>query len=151
MKPILQALVLAERVYSEATGKKIIAGTFNRVFLEKKKPPAPGAPPQPAPDPNVLRPGSDPGCPAAYVSLTDVIDGTEIALQFVNVSKNNQVLFEAPAKIKCDDRLATVEMAFALPPLGRCITEGGTYSLDIVWRGEILGSHRIVAAVKMVD
>ena len=42
-------------------------------------------------------------------------------------------------------------MAFALPPLGRCITEPGTYSLDVVCRGEIIGSHRIVATAKMVD
>jgi hypothetical protein len=146
----LQALVLAERVYSEHTGKKIIAGTFNRVFMERKKPKPEGQPNPPEPPSNVLKPGNDPGCPAAYVSLTDVIDGTEVTLQFVNVSKN-QVLYEAPTKINCNDRLATVEMAFALPPLGRCITEPGTYSLDIVWRGEILGSHRIVATEKLVD
>src|SRR5262245_35626445 len=35
MKPILQALVLADKVYEEKSGKKIIAGTFNRIHTGK--------------------------------------------------------------------------------------------------------------------
>jgi hypothetical protein len=50
-KPILQALVLAEHIYQDAgTGKKIIAGTFNRVFFGRTKPPQPEAPPAKAAD-----------------------------------------------------------------------------------------------------
>src|SRR5262249_12675563 len=39
VEPSLQALVVADHVYSEkATGKKIIAGTFNRIFVGKLDP-----------------------------------------------------------------------------------------------------------------
>lgn len=40
-KPVLQALVLADHIYQDKiTGKKIIAGTFNRVcFTRMKRPP----------------------------------------------------------------------------------------------------------------
>ncbi len=40
-KPVLQALVLADHVYQDkSTGKKIIAGTFNRVCFSRRKRPA---------------------------------------------------------------------------------------------------------------
>src|SRR5947208_45463 len=33
MKPILQALLLADKIYEDKSGKKIIAGTFNRLLV----------------------------------------------------------------------------------------------------------------------
>lgn len=43
-KPVLQALVLADHVYQDKiTGKKIIAGTFNRVCFSRMRRPAPPA------------------------------------------------------------------------------------------------------------
>jgi hypothetical protein len=61
-KPVLQALVLADHVYQDKiTGKKIIAGTFNRVcFTRMKRPPMeqpgvesePGERPSPSPSPS---------------------------------------------------------------------------------------------------
>ena len=39
MTPVLQALVVADRVYEDkGTGKKIIAGTFSRLFFKKPAP-----------------------------------------------------------------------------------------------------------------
>jgi hypothetical protein len=142
MKPVLQALVLAERVYHDISGKKIIAGTFNQLFLGKaplteqmpdgtKRPSLPG--------------GTDPGCPAAYISLTDVVDGTEITLQMVNISKNAP-LFHTSLKISGTNRLGTVEIIAPLPPMSTFVREPGTLSLDVLWRGEILGSHRLIVA-----
>ena len=32
-KPIVQALVLADHVYQDTSGKMIIAGTFNRFYI----------------------------------------------------------------------------------------------------------------------
>ena len=131
--------MLAERVYQDVSGKKIIAGTFNSLSLKVKKD-----------DEKTLDGskklvfgGTDPGCPSVYISLTDVVDGTEVTLQFFNVSKN-KVLFEKTLKIACNDPLATVEIIAPLPPI-RGYLEPGTFSFDIVWQGEILGSHRIVA------
>jgi hypothetical protein len=142
MKPVLQALVLAERVYQDVSGKKIIAGTFNQINI------GPTSIPQPEQLPDgtqrhFLPAGTDPGCPVAYVSLTDVVDGTEITLQMVNVSKN-LVLFQVGVRIASNDRLATVEIVAPLPPMSMFVRELGVLSLDIVWQGEILGSHRLV-------
>jgi hypothetical protein len=142
MVPVFQAILLADRVYEDKSGKKIICGTFNKVLLsqdakvvqdyptdEKKK---------------IIQGGTDAGCPWIYVSITDVVSEVDIILQFMNVSKN-QVLLEIPIKIQCSDRLATVEFAMPLPPLTTLVSEPGTYSVDLLWSGEIVGSHRIVA------
>src|SRR5581483_10699135 len=145
MKPVLQALVLAERIYEDKSGKKIIAGTFNQLTIGKlqiKEVDRPDG------SKGILLPGgTDPGCPMAYISLTDVVDGTELALQMVNVSKN-EVLFGVGVKIQQKDRLATVEIVVPLPPFGMFVREAGTLSFDVVWGGEILGSHRLLVKGK---
>lgn len=143
MKPIIQALLLADHVYEDkATGKKIIAGTFNQIMLGTNPPPMVEGPD------GVKRPqtqrGSDPGCPSAYLSVTDVIDGTELQLQFVNVTKNEQV-FQCNIKIASQDRLAVHEIVMPLFPWSVMLRgQIGTYSLDVLWKGELLGSHRLL-------
>lgn len=140
MKPVLQALVLAEHVYEDKSGKKIIAGTFHQVMFGV---------------PAVLEvEGSDggkrqqlvgsvhAGSPYVYLSLTDVCDGTKIRLQFVNLSKNT-VLLETAMSLNCQNRLVTIELVLPLPPLP--ITEAGTYSLEVLSEDTILGSHRVIA------
>lgn len=143
MKPILQALVLAERVYQDISGKKIIAGTFHRVTLRKiedrYEETEQGTTKR-------VRGGTDPGSPAVYISLTDVHDRSSVTVQFMNVTKND-VLFEKKIKLSCKDRLATLEIVLPLPPLSRYLKSPGTYSLDLLWNGEILGSHRVIAKV----
>jgi hypothetical protein len=141
VKPVLQALVLADRVYQDISGKKIIAGTFSGYKFSKKPPVT-----------DVVRPdgtiqkvfvgGTQAGSPSAYVSITDVCDGTKIKVQFVNLSKN-VTLFGSEVAISSVDRLSNVELVLPLPPLP--ITEAGTYAIQIVCEGEILGSWRVVA------
>lgn len=67
-KPVLQARVLADHIYQDkVTGKKVIAGTFNRVcFTRMKRPPerpaaepGPGPGERPSPSPS-SSPSSDP-------------------------------------------------------------------------------------------
>jgi hypothetical protein len=72
-----------------------------------------------------------------------VVDGTEITLQMVNVSKN-VVLFQTGFRLSSNDRLATIEIVAPLPPMNTFAREAGTLSLDVVWQGEILGSHRLI-------
>lgn len=142
MKPIVQALVLAERVYQDVTGKKIIAGTFNRVaivsasHLGGERESAGGG------TERFLVGGMHGGSPYAYISLTDVVDGTELTLQFVNLSKN-KVLLELALVVHIQDRLETVEIVSPLPVLP--IQEPGTYAFEVLCEGEILRSYRIIA------
>jgi len=141
VKPVLQALVLADRVYQEVTGKKIIAGTFNGVKFSRKPPVADLACPDGGKQ-QVLMGGMAVGSPSAYISLTDVCDGTKLQIQFVNLSKN-VALFGTEVAINNVDRLNNVELVLPLPVLP--ISEAGAYALQVLCEGEILGSWRLVA------
>lgn len=144
-KPVLQALVLAEHVYTDQAGKKIICGTFNVLALRCQGPLSELVE---RPDGTRVRrvAGGGAGPPWFYLSLTDVWDGTRLLLQFVSL-KRNEVLFETEIVLECDDRLKTIEIVSPLPPL--TVPEPGTYAFEIVCEGEIIGSHRIQA--RMTD
>lgn len=136
MKPVLQALVLAEHVYQDKTGKHIIAGTFNALQLKEKTPAQTGTGERP------MLKGGQPGSPYAYISLTDVCNGTKLTLQFISLTRNH-VIFETHIEVECFDRLATVEIVAALPHLS--VSEPGVYAFEVVCEEEVIGSHRIVA------
>lgn len=136
VKPILQALVLAERVYALANGGKVIAGTFNTLTLPKSETPEAA--------PAIVAGGGIQGSPAAYLSLTNVGDGMELALQFVSLA-HNKVLFETKIEITAGDPRATVEVIVELPSLK--IPGPGDYAFEVVCEGEILGSSRLCATV----
>ncbi|MEN6450423.1 MAG: hypothetical protein ABFC96_08030 [Thermoguttaceae bacterium] len=141
MKPVLQALVLADRVYQEVGGKKIIAGTFSGYKFSSKPPIAEIERPDGSKQ-RVLVGGMNIGSPSAYVSLTDVCDSTVLQIQFVNLSKN-VVLFGTEVTLSNVDRLSNTELVLPLPVLP--ISEAGVYALQVVCEGEILGSWRVVA------
>jgi hypothetical protein len=140
--PVLQALVLADHVYTDATtGKKIIAGTFSGFRFSKKPPLAEITRPD-GQKQRIIAGGMSTGSPYAYISLTDVCDGTKIELQFLNLSKN-VVLFGTTLNIAKVDRLSNVEVVLPLPTLP--ISEAGVYALQVICEGTILGSWRVVA------
>jgi hypothetical protein len=145
VKPVLQALVLAEKIYEAANGQKIIAGTFNGIHF--------------APKPQVEQPegengprkviaGADPGAPWVYISLTDVVSNTKLDLQFVSLQRN-KVLFETKITIPTADRLETIELIMPLPHLR--VPEAGMYAFEVVCDGEIVGSHRLRATLDAIE
>jgi hypothetical protein len=154
-KPVLQALLLAEHVYQDrATGKKIIAGTFNRLNFSKRRPPPPalplpGSPPPegdvpPAAPPegtelhNVISPGS----PFAFITLTDVHGTIPLELRYVDLA-NNVVLLTTRFQVSCDDPLNTLELTVPIPMLPA--PHEGVYALELLHSDEPLGTMRIVA------
>jgi hypothetical protein len=143
VKPVLQALILAEHVYQDISGKKVIAGTFNRVRFSRNSLERTAARPDGSQE-TVVPEGQHAGAPTVYVSLTDLCDNTPLQIQFVNLTKN-EVLLTKTITVNCLDRLATIELALPLPPLVPFIDEAGTYALEVVWEGEILGSCRVKA------
>jgi hypothetical protein len=142
VKPVLQALVLADRVYTDQpSGKKIIAGTFNRFYFSK----APTYKDVEQPDGTkrrLLAGGLQAGSPWVYLNLTDVVDGTKLLLQFVNIG-TQQTLFSTEIALTCNDRLATIEVGLPLPLLP--IDGKGHYAFEVMFQGELLGSYRIIA------
>jgi hypothetical protein len=134
--PVLQALVVADRVYEDkGTGKKIIAGTFSRLFFKK---------PAPAGQPIQIPPsGAQMGSPFAYISLTDIHGAASLIIRYIRLDgPEGKPVFQTDAiNVRCEDRLATVELAIPLPPLPII---KGVFALEVLCEGELLGSHKIV-------
>ncbi len=141
MKPVLQALVLAEHVYTDLTGKKVIAGTFGEIHFQR----AGLIEEQQGLDGErqlVIKGGTHAGSPYAYIALKDVIKKAEISLQFVNLSKN-EVIFENTFPVESDDRFKLIEIVVPLPPLAGPWSENAIFAFEVLCEGEIIGSHRL--------
>src|SRR5262245_55175441 len=122
-KPILQSLILADHIYEDKlTGKRIIAGIFNRIVRGKRvMKPAPGAE-EGAPGAAGQRvleippTGLQSGSPFAYISLTEVRGPTPFVLQLVNLD-DDMTLFRSELKVDCPNPLYTIELTVPLPPI----------------------------------
>lgn len=143
-KPVLQALLLADHVYQDKeTGKKIIAGTFNRLSLTKVTPkPAPQEEGQSAQGFRPLSPAEvrRPGSPTAFISLTDVHGPTDLELRYVDLA-DNRALIGARFRVQSDNPLNTVEAVVPLPPLPA--PHPGVYALELLYQEEPLGALRV--------
>jgi len=141
VKPILQALLLADRVYEDkTTGKRVIAGTFNQLTL------IPGAlRPQEIEVDGVKRAmipgGLHAGSPYAFVSLTEIHGTISCVLRYVDL-QDNKVLMETEFQVSCDDPLHTVEAVLPMPPLPA--DKAGIHALELLCDDEPLGSLRII-------
>jgi len=142
-KPILQSLLIADRVYTDnASGKKIIAGVFQtlayipndvvKAHMERE-----GQPPAP-----MMQGGFDAGSPYAYISLTEVRGEQQFSLRYVSL-QDDRALIEATLVVKSDDPLKTIELVVPLPRLP--VPEPGIFALELLWGDENvpLGMHRI--------
>jgi hypothetical protein len=143
VKPVLQALVIAEKVYQDVTGKKIIAGTFNGVQLSTQ-PVVETVEDGEGNKRQRLLGGTNAGSPFAYVSLTDVCDNTTIELKFVSLTANKEI-FGRALVVPSNDRLQTIELVLPLPDLLLVLgSQGpGVYAFEVMCEGEVIGSHRI--------
>jgi len=145
VKPVLQALLLADNVYEDKrTGKKVIAGTFDTYMVAKdtkaedKEPEgdeAGKAPEQPA-----VLPFERAGTPYAYISLTDLHGPTDLQLRFVSLDSHEALMSTVDFKVTTNSPLDTAEIVVPVPPLPR---EPGVYALELVHDDEPLGAHRI--------
>ncbi|MEW6072920.1 MAG: hypothetical protein AB1726_10070 [Planctomycetota bacterium] len=126
LQPRLQALILADHVYADAqTGKKVIAGTFNRLLA-----------------------GSFPTqfsrSTFAYISITDVRGKVSLELRYVDNQNLAVLLRAAPLEVEGNDPLATMEFVMAIPPFP--MPHPGSYSFELHANGEKLGSVRVQVA-----
>lgn len=123
MKPVLQALVLADQVYVDAlSGKKVIAGTFSTLWSEKF-------------------PWVFSRTTYAFISLTEVDQGeVTLQLRYVDLS-NNQVLMKCEFGVKSPGPLTTVELVTEVPSFP--MPHEGAYAFELLWQDEIIGSLRI--------
>jgi len=142
VKPILQALVLAEKVTTLADGRKIIIGTFTGVVLRlRRRTEVAEAKDE---EQTVTVQGGETGAPWAYLCLTGVVNNTKLELQFVSLKKNAPV-FRTEITLVGNSRVRSVELEIPLPHIR--VTEPGGYAFDVVCDGEILGSWRVEVEV----
>ena len=146
VQPVLQALLLADRVYEDkATGKKIVAGIFQALYFKKQEEMKADLEKQ-----GILgMPGGlHAGSPYAYVSLTDVRGTQPFVLRYVDLSEDKPV-FQAKFELTSDDPLGTVEVIAPLPPLPS--GKAGTYALELLWKDEPLGSFRVTVQELQIE
>jgi hypothetical protein len=138
VKPTLQALLVADRVYRDAaTGKFIIAGTFNRLCYSKTPPVTPPS----GQTPGKVMGGMDAGSPYAYVSLTEVRGKVPLVFRYVDLTDNNPLLV-SEFEVQANSPLETVELVLPLPRLP--IPHAGVFAFEIASGNEPLGSVRLV-------
>jgi hypothetical protein len=125
-KPVVQALVLADQIYEDKrTGKKIISGTFNKIWSTKF-------------------PTEFSQITWAFLALTEVRGTINLEFQFRREATQD-VLAKCPKiPLTSNDPLATCEVVVELPKLP--FPAPGSYSFDVLLEQEILGSLRITAA-----
>lgn len=136
LKPVLQALLLADHVYDDKlTGKKVIAGTFNMIVVGQIKPK------EAADGKTVSIPGGmSVGSPYAYFSLTDVVGRLDLDMRYVDLT-DHKVLLKAGIAVQCEDRLATIEGVLPMPALPT--PHPGVYALELLCSDELIGSLRV--------
>lgn len=127
IKPILQALVLADQVYVDArSGKKIVAGTFNRLW-GRSFPTSFGRPTH------------------AFICLTDVRGTLNLTLRYKGLANNNTLLELQGLKVESSDPLSSVEMIVEVPPLP--MPAEGIYAFELYSGESLLGSLRVLASL----
>ncbi len=125
-QPRLQALILADHVYADAqTGKKVIAGTFNRLWARSF-------------------PTQFSRNTFAYISLTDIRGRVSLELRYVDNQDLSILLRAEPLEVEGSDPLATLDFAMPIPPFP--MPHPGSYSFELHANGEKLGSVRVLVA-----
>ncbi len=124
-KPVLEALVLADHVYSDQrNGKRVIAGTFNTIWAKSF----------PARH-NVVT--------FAYIALTEVHKVVSLKLVHRDLSNDEAIMESQNITVQAETPLHTVEVVTEIPPFN--LPHEGAYAFEIYADGELLGSKRILA------
>ena len=138
MKPVLQALLVADHVYVDiATNKKVVAGIFHRLTIRTRTAEAAG---EDKVKIQIPLSGHQLGSPFCYISLTEIRGSQPFTLRYVNL-EDDKALFQTEFNAECSNPLETIEAVFPLPALP--IPGPGHYALELLWGQEPLGCHRI--------
>ena len=126
MKPVLQALILADAVYQDVkTGKRIIAGTFDCLYATEF-------------------PSNYSHVTNAYVCLTEVRGTIPVKLYYVDLELNEVLMEVGPIEVSADDPLESVDFTIEVPPIP--MPHEGVFGLELHAAGMLLASLRIQVA-----
>lgn len=139
MKPRVQALLLADRVYRDQTGKHIIAGTFNKLVF-KKNANKPKTIVEDGEERTVVLGGIQAGSPSAYINLTEIRGTVDCVLRYVNLA-DDSALIQCKFTVKGENPLDALELVLPMPSLP---TIAGVFALELLCEDEPIGSLRII-------
>ena len=128
LKPELQAVVLADNVYTDVhTNKKIVAGTFNQLWSAKF-------------------PATFNKITQVYLVLTNCHGVQKLRIRYVDL-KDESVLLESPEiELAITDPLERHEVVMDVPPLP--MPHEGQYAFEVYCNGELLGGIRITVGTR---
>lgn len=120
--PVLQALVLADMIYTDALGKRLICGTFSHIWCGRF--------------PTMLnRPTW------AYILLAEVVGRPVMQLRFVKLN-DNRILMKSPKiEIGGASPLVPVDIAIEIPPLP--LPSSGAYGVECLVDDILIGCMRL--------
>ena len=123
IRPTLEAVVLADDVYTDAvTNKKIIAGTFNQLWSNKF-------------------PSRFGKTTKAYLVLTNCRGPQKLKIRYIDL-QDESVLMESPEfKIMTENPLERHEVVMDVPPFP--MPHEGQYAFEVYCNGELLGGIRV--------
>lgn len=125
IQPIIQALLLADNVYTDAeTGKRVISGVFDSIML-----------------PEIPGHFSQDTC--VYVSLTAVRGEIDVMLRYVDLDSDAVLMEHGPTKLSSDDPIASLDFSAPMPPLP--VPREGVFALEVHVGEELIGMLRITA------
>jgi len=120
--PVLQALLLADHIYTDQSGKRIICGTFSRIFCR-------------------TFPTMTSFSCFAFVLLVDVVGEVELQLRLVSLNDNEILMESKKAKIKSDSPLTPLDIVIQIPPFP--LPRAGIYSFECWTDDVMIGSVRL--------
>ena len=124
--PVLQALVVADQIYTDAaTGKKIIAGVFNRLMASDF-------------------PATFSTQTWAYISVTNIHGPVEFVVRYVDLNDGKMLMEASPIRATCDDPLRSIEITLPVPPFP--MPHEGSYAFEVYAGEERLGALRITVS-----
>ena len=145
-KPVLQAMVVADHVYQDHfTGKFIIAGTFGAIHRFPPAESPAGSPPEPTEQPRIVTgPIMRVGSPYLYLALVEVHGVVPLQIKFFDLH-DSTIKFMADFTVRSRDPVAVGEYCLPLPPIP--VDKPGSFSLDLFYENELLGSWRITIKI----
>ena len=123
IKPVLQALLLADHVYVDhATGKRIIVGVFD--FLKTPE-----------------FPTQFQRTTFAYCAFTGIRGKIDVIFRYVDLESNEVLMETIPIEVRAEDPITTSDLVTEIPPLP--MPHPGVYALEVHSCDELIGSLRV--------
>jgi hypothetical protein len=127
IKPILQALLLADNIYTHVeTGKRVIAGVFDSITLQEV-------------------PGHSLQASSLYIALKGIRGRLDVMVRYVDLESNEVLREHGPIRLEWDDPLTIVD--FVVPVSSLPVPHEGVYLLEVLANDELIGMLRIIATL----